>query len=127
MRPYSQDLRERVIAALEEADTTQPEIADTFGVSLSFVEKLWRRWRRMGSCAALPPGGGRERVLGKEERRLRAEVARHPDVTLQELCERVARAGGARASPSMMCREVRRLQLPRKKRRSTTASGTPRG
>jgi transposase len=127
MRPYSQDLRERVIAAVEGADATQPEIADTFGVSLSFVEKLWRRWRWTGSCAALPPGGGRERVLGKEERRVRAEVARHPDVTLQELGERVAQAGGASASPSMMCRELQRLQLPRKKRRSTTASGTPHG
>jgi transposase len=127
MRPSSQDLRERVIAALEGADAPQPEIADPFGASLALVEKLWRRRRRTGSRAALPHGGGRERVLGKEDRRLRAEVARQPDVTLQELCERVAQAGGASASPSMMGRELQRLQSPRKERRSTTASVTRRG
>jgi transposase len=127
MRPYSQDLRERVIAAVAAADAPQPEIADTFGVSLSFVETLWRRWRQTGSCAALPHAGGRERVLSKEERRLRVEVAKHPDVTVQELCERVAQAAGLRTSPSVMCRELPRVQLPRKKRHAMTARATRRG
>ena len=47
--------------------------------------------------------------------------------TLAELCGRVAEAEGVAASPSMMCRELRRLRLPRKKGRSTTASGIRRG
>ncbi|HEX3558534.1 MAG TPA: hypothetical protein VHU19_04995 [Pyrinomonadaceae bacterium] len=45
MRPYSQDLREKIIRALEAVET-QEEVADRFSVSLSLVEKLWRRWRR---------------------------------------------------------------------------------
>ena len=120
MNPYSQDLRERIITALEAGQDSQPEVAENFGVSLSFVEKLWRRWRQTGSCLALAKAGGRKRTLQAEASRIRAEVANQPDVSLTELCQRVASAGGASASPSMMCRELQRLNLPRKKSLSTT-------
>jgi len=59
MKPYSQDLREKIIAALETGIDSQSEVAATFGVSLSFVEKLWRKWRKIGNCDALPHAGGR--------------------------------------------------------------------
>jgi transposase len=123
MKPYSQDLRERLIAALEADQDSQPEIAENFGVSLSFVEKLWHRWRQTGSCAALAKAGGKQRTLQEDESRIRAAVAKQPDVSLTELCQRVAAAGGARASPSMMCRELQQLNLPRKKRPSMTQRG----
>ena len=123
MRPYSQDLRERIIAALEANEQTQPEIAERFGVSVSTVEKLWKRWRSTGLCAALPHAGGRRRVLQDVAERIRAEVMRQRDATLSELCERVEQAGGVASSPSMMCRELHRLDLPRKKSRSTIANG----
>jgi len=126
MKPYSQDLRERLIAALEEGQDSQPEIAENFGVSLSFVEKLWQRWRQSGSCAALARAGGKKRALREDETIIREQVAKQPDVSLLELCQRVAEASGTKASPSMMCRELQRLDLPRKKSPSTTPSATPR-
>jgi transposase len=116
MTPYSQDLRDRIIAALEAGVDTREEIASTFDVSRSFVQKLWRRWQDTGSSAALPHAGGKTRVLAAHAGRLRAEIEQQPDVTLAELCERVARDHGPTASPSMMCREVQRLNLPRKKK-----------
>ena len=122
MRPYSQDLRERIIAALEAKEQTQPEIAERFGVSVSTVEKLWKRWRSTDDCAALPHGGGRRRALQDDAERIRAEVTRQRDATLRELCARVEQAGGAASSSSMMCRELQRLDLPRKKSRSTIAN-----
>ena len=127
MEPYSQDLRQKIIEALESDEDPQAEIADNFGVSLSFVEKLWHRWRHSGRCAALPRSGGQKRALQDSQDRLRAEVVKQPDATLSELCERVAKAGGASASPSMMCRELQRLQLPRKKRGFLTARVRLRG
>jgi transposase len=127
MRPYSQDLRQRIVEVLEADEQTQPEIADRFGVSLSFVEKLWHRWRKTGSCAALGHVGGRKRALADDQARIRAEIARQPDVNLTELCQRVAQSGGATASPSMMWREIKRLKLPRKKSRSTIQSVRLRG
>jgi transposase len=123
MAAYSQDLRDRIIAALQAKTDTREGIAQTFGVSRSCVQKLWRRWRETGHSAAKPHGGGRRRALQDESALIRHAVRRQPDVTLAELCERVQQAGGAKASPSMMCRELQRLHLPRKKSRSMPVSG----
>ena len=127
MRPYSQDLRERVIAAVEAKRQSLPEIARTFGVSESAVDKWAKRWRETGRVAARPFAGGRRRALRDCEATLRAEVKQQADATLDELCERVQQREGVVASPSMMCRELQRLNLPRKKSRSTTVNATRRG
>lgn len=127
MRPYSQDLRERVIHAVETRDGSQAEIAERFAVSHSFVEKLWQRWRQTGSYAAWPHAGGRQRSLRAAEQIIRRAVTREPDVTLASLCEQVARRQGIQVSTKTMCVEVQRLHLPRKKSRSMQASATPSG
>ena len=57
MKPYSQDLRDRIITALEAGTETQRAIAERFGVRGSFVEKCCQRWRRSGSRAAKPHAG----------------------------------------------------------------------
>ena len=121
MKPYSQDLRERAIAAFE-AGKTQAEVAAQFQIHKSTLEKWWYRWRDTGSCAALPAGSGPQRTLQETEKLIREEVKKRPDATLDELCERVAEATGLVASRSMMCRELQILNLPRKKSRSTTAN-----
>jgi transposase len=58
---------------------------------------------------------------------IRKEVRKQPDATLEEMCARLAATTGIRSNPSMMCRELQRLDLPRKKRLSTTANATHRG
>ena len=121
MNPYSQDLRERAIAALE-AGKTQAEVAAQFQIHKSTLEKWWYRWRDTGSCAALPPASGPKRTLQAAEKLIREEVKKQPDLSLVELCERVEEAKGLRASPSMMCRELKILNLPRKKSHSMTAN-----
>jgi transposase len=116
MKAYSQDLRDRVVAALKSHTMTRERVAQTFGVSRSFAQKLLRRWRTTGSAMALPHGGGRPRTLARDTARIRAEVKRQPDATLAELCERVEQAGGHASRPNMMCRELQRLDLRRKKK-----------
>ena len=49
---YSDDLRWKLVEAWEAGLETQSELADIFGVSLSWVEKVLRRWRDTGSTAA---------------------------------------------------------------------------
>ena len=115
MRAYSQDLRERVANALAAGELSQRAIAERLGVSRRFVERLSARVRDTGSCAARPHAGGRSRTLAPYAAWLRAEVARQPDVTLDELCERVQQTHGVAVSASMMCRELQLLDLPRKK------------
>jgi transposase len=123
MKPYSQDLRDRIIHTLEAGQATQPAVAERFCVSLSFVAKLWQRWRHSGSGAAKPHAGGKPRRLTDHTETLRHEVAQHPDATLEELRDRVVAAQGPQVSPATICRELQRLQLPRKKSRSTPRNG----
>ena len=123
MKPYSQDLRDRIIHTLEAGQETQPKVAERFRVSPSFVAKLWHRWRRNGSGAAKPHAGGTSRRLTNHTETLRNEVAQQPDATLEELRDRVVAAQGPRVSPATICRELQRLHLPRKKSRSTPRSG----
>jgi transposase len=124
MNPYSQDLRKRVIAKANAGKQTQKVIAATFDISLSTLEKWLRRKRETGKTGARPQTHGPTRTLQACAKLIRAEVTNQPDITLAELCARAASVTGVKASPSMMCRELQHLQLPRKKSRSMTASGT---
>ena len=125
MKPYSQDLRDRIIQALAARTETQRAIAKRFWVSGSFVEKHWQRWRQSGSSAAQPHAGGRQGALQDHLELLRTEVAKQPEATLAELRDRIVAAQGPRVSPATVCRALQRLRLPLKKSRSTPRSGTP--
>lgn len=125
--PYSNDLRKRVIATVKAGGQTLAEIAKTFQVSESTVDKWVHRWHVNGSTDALPWAGGRRRALAPCEGCIRAAVERQPDIALQELCDHVAAKQGIVTTPGMMSRELALLKLPRKKRAFTTVSVTRRG
>jgi transposase len=128
MKAYSSDLRRRIIQAIQDNEETQPEIAERFSVGLSFVEKLWRRFRETGSYQALPHSGGRERLLKNNESLIRRKVAEQPDITLLELADYVSEQTGHKAvSEVVMWGELERMNLPRKKSRFTPQSGKPSG
>ena len=92
MRAYSMDLRERVWRACQDGSMSQPEVAEGFGVSLSFVTKLRRRHRDDGTLAAKPRGGNRPPDLGPRDLvALRRLVRERPDATLAELCRLLGR------------------------------------
>ncbi len=115
MKPYSQDLRDRVLAKARAGKETQAVVATTFGISLSTLEKWLRRKRTSGKATPLPPAHGPNPLLQNYAALIRAEVRRQPDITLVELCARISKCAGLEVSPSTMCRELQRLQLPRKK------------
>src|SRR3954466_4479614 len=124
-KPYSADLRERVLLA-DAAGLSPAVVAARFGVGLSTVY-LWRQQARAeGRRCAKPHAGGR--TLGIDaagEAILRARVAERNDRTLDEYIEQLAeRTGGPRVSRPTLCRALRRLGLWRKKRRYAPASGT---
>ena len=114
--PYSNDLREKIIQFYENhPDYMQQELADEFGVSLPFIEKLLHRWRTTHCSDALPHRGGQVRILKGQEEKIRALVATQPDITLDELRAKLKSALRVEVSPATMCRELQRLNLPRKK------------
>ena len=86
MKPYSLDLRTRVAAACEQAGSRQQQVADRFGVSVSFIKKLRHRQRESGSLAAKPASGGPARAISPAEQAwLVSYVGQHADATLAEL------------------------------------------
>ncbi len=70
MRAYSLDLRQKIVKAYDKGMSTQGQIAQTFGVSRSFVEKLLRRRRSTGEISSLPHGGGGQRACDEQRLRL---------------------------------------------------------
>ncbi len=126
MKAYSIDLRQRIVAAVELGEDSQAAVAERYAVSLTFVERLLRRWRTTHSVAPTACTPGRQRTLEPYGNWIRAEVHQQPDVSLAELCERLAKTQQVTAHPSMMWRELPALNLALKKSRSTTASATRR-
>jgi transposase len=55
-KPYSQDLRQRVIESIE-AGASRREAAELYGISPSVVVIWAQRWAATGSIAAKPSGG----------------------------------------------------------------------
>lgn len=126
MARYSIDLRRKILQAYERRIGSQRALADIFGVSLSFVEKLLRRHRTTGAIAPKPHAGGqRPRLDVAAQALVRQLVHEQPDATLEELCTRAAEMTGIRVSVPTMCRLVQRLGLPRKKSHSMRRSATP--
>ncbi len=123
MKPYSDDLRLRIIETIQENELSQAEIARRFAVSLPFVEKLWHRFRTTGSYQAKVYVRGPKRLLKGAEGLIRELVRNQSDLTLVELCERVSAETGKRAvTTATMCVELQRLKLPLKKSRFTQRS-----
>jgi transposase len=91
-RPYSLDLRERVVAAVCDGQSCR-QVAARFGVSVASVVKWSQRFRATGSAAAKPMGGHRPYALAGERDWLLARIAETPDVTLRGLVAELAERG----------------------------------
>jgi transposase len=93
-RPYSLDLRERVVAAVA-AGATCRKVAEIYQVSVASVVKWSQRFRTTGSAAAKRMGGHQRRSLTKERDWLLARLAAVPDLTLRALVVELGERGVA--------------------------------
>ena len=91
-RPYSRDLRERVVGAVE-GGLSRCRAAKLFGVAISTVIDWVNAWRHEGRLAARPMGGDHSSRLKEEREWLLDRVAAVPDLTLQEIRAELAARG----------------------------------
>jgi len=91
-RPYSQDLRDRVIGSVASGRTCRATAA-LFGVSVASVVKWSQRWRASGSAAAKPMGGWKPLLLKSQREWLLARIAERPDLTLRAVVAELAERG----------------------------------
>lgn len=117
MGPYSLDLRERVVKAVDEGQSLE-EVAARYEVSERTARRYVKRRRERGSLEAdVSPGRARE--IGKEQEAvLRKQSEQYPDATLENHCERWEKSKKVKVSPSTMCRALQRIHQTRKKRPS---------
>jgi len=111
-KPYSRDLRERVVRAVE-AGASCHEAAAAFEVSPSSAVRWVARWRQSGSVAAKPMGGKRS-PLDAHKAWLLDLIAAEPDLTLEEIRGRL-RARGIAVSASSVWRFYDRHNITFKK------------
>lgn len=112
---YSQDLRDRVIAARDRGMATR-QVARLFEVSESWVRRVMQRLRQHGETQPRPRGG--VTVVKIDMDRLRELVDQQPDATIPQLHERL----GIDCSESAVGMALKRMGLTFKKRRSMPAS-----
>ena len=125
MKPYSCDLRQKLINAHNNKEGSQRQLAKRFSVSLSFVQSLLRRYRNSGTVEANPHGGGQKPKLDDEQLALiELLVESDNDATLVELCDQLEQKTQIKISRSTMGRITQKLKLTRKKKHCTQVKNT---
>jgi len=128
MKAYSEDLRRRVVEAIDRG-MPRVDVVRTFQVSLATIKRYLKQRRDTGELTpkARP---GRPATKGAA---LAAQVdqllERDPEATLDDLCQQWAMRAGVCVSAATMSRVVRRVGWTRKKRRwvrvnATSSSGS---
>jgi transposase len=113
-RAYAQDLRERVMAAVD-SGTGAYAAASLFRVSVSYIYKLLGRRKRTGETRARPWAGGPKPKLAAHDDALCAQVTSEPDATLAELQAWLIEKRGIKVSIGCLWKRLRHLGLTLKK------------
>lgn len=86
-RPYSQDLRERVVDAA--GATSRWQAAERFGGGAATAVRWMTALATTGTVAARPQGRARRSKLDPHEAFLRTLIGGKVDITLAEMCVRL--------------------------------------
>ena len=98
-KPYSQDLRDRVIDAVKKGEMSRRAAARRYEISESVAIKWLERVERDGSREPVGHGGHRASQLMPHRNVLEAASAEKSDVTLQALCDRLSAERGVKLTP----------------------------
>jgi transposase len=114
MQAYSQDLRERVLRALERGEGPTA-IAERFEVSRIWIYQVKKRLEQSGGRSSLPIGGHRVSRVAAVEKAIRAWIHEKPDLTLVELCERLQSEKGIELKAPALWHQLNKWGLSFKK------------
>ena len=113
MKPLSNDLRQRILDAVDNKEGSRRKLADRFKVNTSTITRLLQLRRQTGSFEPRPHGGGVEPTLDHDAlERLGKLVEETPDATLEALKLKMGISG----SRMIICRALQKLGLPLKKK-----------
>lgn len=115
-RAYSQDLRDRVIAAVEDEGLSRREAARRHRISDAAAVR-WLQAMRQGRRGALGQGGDRRSRLSGHRTWLLALIEAEPDLTLRVVAERLLAEHGVKADAGMLSRFFTGNGISSKKKR----------
>ena len=125
-QPYSQDLRRKILDAYERKEGSLAELAVRFSVSHGYTKKIRQHQHRTDQkTPPVPKQRAAPKVTAAVEQQVRRLTEVHPDATLAALGDRLGAAQGPRLSLARLCTLLQKLNLPRKKRRSTLGARPP--
>ena len=116
-KPYSLDLRERVVGYVESGHSRRAAAAH-FRVSPSFVINLMTAFRQRGAVAPKALGGWRHSKLDPHRVFILRRVAEKDDISMPELAGELQAASGVKADPASLSRWLIRNGLRFKKKSS---------
>lgn len=119
-RSLSADLRQRVIAAIEDGMSTR-EAARRFRIGISTAGNWYRRYRETGETQPRKQGQPSRSKLDAHEAFILGLIEEVPDITLAEIGERLATERGVRAAPSTVWLFLARRGITFKKRMARPA------
>ena len=115
MKAYSEDLRLKVVHAVEQRGTSKSEAARLFGISLSSV-KRYARLARQSESLAPRKGGGRPPKADEATRKLLEEdIRRRPAATVTNRRHFLQSLTGKTLSEPTLRRLLKRMGFSRKK------------
>jgi transposase len=114
MNAYSEDLREKIVEALERG-MGKSQAARTFSVSLSSVKRYAKLAQEGRSLARKKRPGSKPKLDERSRKLLQADLEEHPFLTLQERCEYLRAVASVEVSRSTVCRAIKRMDATRKK------------
>lgn len=118
-KPLSEDLRIRIVRAVEQEGMSRRAAATRFGVSASSAIRVLCDWRENGKTAAKGPGGDRRsaRIEAYRDAIMGAVEAKR-DLTLVEIAHMLETEFGERFAPSSVWRFFDRHDISFKKNRA---------
>ena len=124
-RPLSNDLRKRLVSAVE-TGMTRRSAAQRFGVAASTAIKWVDQWRRTGDVGPRPRGGDhRSQRIEAHAEEILALIEETPDITLAELAEHLDDAHGLVVAQSTIWRLLDRRGMTFKKKRARQRAAAP--
>jgi transposase len=127
-RAYSDDLRRKILQALERSPATYQKVADQFGVSRSYVHHIHHQQMRTGKMERVPQSrNGRPSRLTEQIRAtMRGWIAVRPDLTLSELQQQLRKQFQVSVCLAQIWLVLKAMGLRLKKSHSTPRSRTRR-
>lgn len=122
-KPLSEDLRTRVVQAVE-GGMSRRAAAERFGISAASAVRFVKEWRQSGATKAKRQGGDqRSQRIEEHHEAIMSAIEAKPDMTLVELSEMLKSEREASFAPSSIWRFLDRHSVTFKKKRPRSRAG----